>query len=130
MVALAVTWEQLAKENIHAAQTLIAAGLQRACVTRCYYALYAGIASTAISRGMTSFAHSWNNPSHGAAPELARNNLGLASAEGEMVAWLCSLLRVMREDADYRPSQNIDDELARVALREASAGLTLLNIAL
>jgi uncharacterized protein (UPF0332 family) len=118
-----VTWRDLASENYSAAQVLFASGHFRACTTRSYYAVYCAITDLSVTKGV-AFKIGWNNPSHNALPGLLRSGLALPVPTGMILARYLVGLRMVREDADYRPAQGIDQSVAADALREASLALS------
>jgi hypothetical protein len=126
-----VTWDDLARDNYSAARDLLIASYPRACIGRCYYAVYCAVAARLSEKGFTTFRRGneiWLNPPHETIPSFVRNNLGLGKSYGEVASESVELLRLVRVDADYKPWTLVDSGLAADALREASFALSFFGV--
>jgi uncharacterized protein (UPF0332 family) len=107
-------------DALRAAEVLLREGHYRSSVSRSYYAAYC-IATHEIVQKISTFSHGWNNPSHEKVPSYVQNNLTLPQTKKDTVVTLIKTLRLFREDADYRPSISIDEQVARDCIRDATA---------
>lgn len=102
------TWMDMAKDSKAAASELAQRRRYRSAVSRSYYAAYAAATDRLVSQGLTSFGR-FHNPSHADLPVLvARNLSSLSHHHRAKAANLLRQLRLLREDADYRPSRLVD----------------------
>ena len=113
------TWRQLSEDSLQAAETLLQDGKYRSCVSRAYYAAYSA-ATHEIIKKLTTFSHGRNNPSHELVPTYIQNNLTISQAKKDAVDTSVRLLRLYREDADYRPQVTVDELTARDCVRAAA----------
>lgn len=114
------TWEQLSKDALHAAEVLHREGCYRSSVSRSYYAAYCA-ATSEIVKKLTTFSYGRNNPSHEKVPTYVQSNLTLHQAKKGTISTLINTLRQFREDADYRPQVEVDEQIARDCIRDAAA---------
>lgn len=103
-----------------AAEALLREGRYRSCVSRAYYAAYCA-ATHEIIQKLTTFSHGRQNPSHEKVPVYIQNNLTIPQARKDTAGTLYLILRLFREDADYRPHVPVDEQLARGCVRNAAA---------
>ena len=113
------TWQQLSRDSLRAAEVLLREGHYRSSVSRAYYAAYCAATHEIVQR-VTTFSYGRNNPSHGSVPSYIQNNLTLPQAKKDTVSSLVSILRLFREDADYRPHMTVGELIARDCIRTAS----------
>ncbi len=113
------TWRQLSEDSLLAAEALLQEGRYRSCVSRAYYAAYCA-ATHEIIQKLTTFSYGRNNPSHELTPIYVQNNLTIPQARKDAVDTYLRLLRIYREDADYRPQTIIDEITARECVRAAA----------
>ena len=113
------TWRQLSENSLQAAETLLQDGKYRSCVSRAYYAAYCA-ATHEIVQKLTTFSYGRNNPSHELLPTYIQNNLTISRTKKDAVDTYIRLLRLYREDADYRPQTTIDELTARECVRAAA----------
>jgi uncharacterized protein (UPF0332 family) len=113
------TWEEMSHDSFRAAQKLLAEGHLRSSVSRSYYAAYAVVSGELVRRGLT-FAHGWNNPSHEQVAALIRNGLALPLNLRYQLNRAIRRLRIVREDADYRPGTTVDRRTALAAIHDAN----------
>ena len=114
------TWKQLSEDSFLAAEALFREGRYRSCISRAYYAAYCA-ATHEIVRKLTTFSHSRQNPSHEKVPTYITNNLTIPLARRQTADTLFHILRLFREDADYRPHILVDEQMARGCIRNALA---------
>ncbi len=95
-------------------------GQYRSCISRAYYAAYCA-ATHEIVKKLTTFTHGRANPAHEKVPMYVQNNLTVPQATKSTVNELITILRLFREDADYRPQAVIDETTARDCIRNAEA---------
>ena len=119
-----MTWAELATENLRAARTLLREGHSRASATRSYYAAYASVTAALYRRGITRFRHGWNNPRHEDVGNFIQNNLGIPSEEATRLRAIVASLRLLRENADYRPWAPIERADAEDVIRDAELVLS------
>ncbi len=112
------TWKELSEDSLLAAEALLQEGRYRSCISRAYYAAYCA-ATQEIVQKLTTFSHGRNNPSHELLPSYIQNNLTISRAKKDVVSTLTSLLRLYREDADYRPHLAVDKITAQECVRAA-----------
>jgi hypothetical protein len=113
--------------TLGSAKRLFDAGDWRGCANRSYYAVYQAATSACLEHGDT-FEHGWNNPSHEQLPDLIRNNGDLPVVTRRQIVARLRLLRVTREDADYRPGATVDRVVALTCVRSAADVLELLEV--
>jgi uncharacterized protein (UPF0332 family) len=118
-----MNWTDLATENLRAARHLTT-DHPRASVTRSYYAAYCSVTAQLYQRGITQFAHGWNNPKHEKIGDFVQNNLGLTHTDATSLRALIASLRLYRENADYRPWETIEKADAAAAIRDAELVLS------
>ncbi len=114
------TWRQLSEDSLQAAEALLQDGRYRSCISRAYYAAYCAVTHEIVQK-LTTFSRGWQNPSHERVPAYIQNNLTITQAKKDTVSNDISLLRLFREDADYRPAALIDEQIARDCVRTAAA---------
>jgi uncharacterized protein (UPF0332 family) len=122
-----MNWNELSDIQSYATRHLIAqrdGKLYRSACTRAYYSAYAAITAR-VSPG-TVFAHGWQNPAHAALPGHVDQIAGLSAAKKDAIRIALSQLRQRREDADYRPSVEVDRSAARESWRDLATILVLL----
>lgn len=94
-------------------------GRHRSSISRAYYAAYCA-ATHEIVKKPTTFAHGWNNPPHEKVPAYIQSNLAMRQAAKDTVNELITILRLFRVDADYRPSETVNERIARDCIRNAA----------
>ncbi len=114
------TWQQLSDDALRSAEVLLREGHYRSSVSRSYYAAYCA-ATNEIVKVLTTFPNQWNNPPHAKVPVYVQNNLSLSDDKKKTILSLIITLREFREDADYRPSEEVDERIARDCIRDAGA---------
>lgn len=115
-----MTWRQLSEGSLRAAEILLREGEYRSCVSRAYYAAYCA-ATEEIVKKLTTFPNAWNNPPHIKVPLYVQNNLTISQASKNAIVNLLDGLRLMRENADYRPQTTITARDAQDCIRDAAA---------
>jgi uncharacterized protein (UPF0332 family) len=113
------TWRQLSEDSLLAAEALLQEGRYRSCISRAYYAAYCA-ATHEIVQKLTTFSYGRRNPSHELVPAYIRNNLTISQAKKDVISTLTTVLRLYREDADYRPHTSLDKQIARECIRAAA----------
>lgn len=121
------TWQEMSLDCLRAAQQLYREGRLRSSVNRSYYAAYCALASELVGRGIR-FAHGWHNPGHDQLPDLMLNNTSLPRDSRYRLNKAIRILRMAREDADYRPNVSVDRALALDCLRIALRVTDILEI--
>jgi hypothetical protein len=113
----------MAHDARDAANSLISDGQCRSCISRCYYSAYAAVTSELLrAHPHMSFRYGRRNPDHGSLPQYVMGRLThLPEPNRRAVARHLRLLRLVREDADYRPDASVDQSVARSARRAAYA---------
>jgi uncharacterized protein (UPF0332 family) len=122
-----MTWNELSEIQRYAARHLIDQRdekLYRTACTRAYYSADAAI-SARVSPG-TIFAHGWQNPAHAALPGHVDQIAGLSVEKKAAIRIALSQLRQCREDADYRPSVEVNRAAARESWRGLATSILLL----
>lgn len=114
------TWKQLSEGSLRAAEVLFRAGEYRSCVSRAYYAAYCA-ATEEIVKKLTTFPNAWNNPPHVKVPVYVQNNLTITPATKQRIISRINILRLYRENADYRPQIAVSEQVARNCIRAAAA---------
>ena len=115
-------WEHQAIVTLESAQLLFSAGRYRDAASRAYYAAYQAATSASVKHGdEVQFPPNWNNPTHEQLPGLIRNNGDLSVDERKKVGRLLEILRLFREDADYRPGRTVDSIIGLQAISGATA---------
>lgn len=94
-------------------------GRHRSSISRAYYAAYCA-ATHEIVKKPTIFAHGWNNPPHEKVPAYIQSNRAMRQAAKDTVNELITILRLFRVDADYRPSETVNERIARDCIRNAA----------
>lgn len=108
----------MSEDSLRAAEALLRDGHYRSSVSRAYYAAYCA-ATHEIVQKLTTFSHGWKNPTHEKVPVYVQSNLTLSQTKKDAVAALINGLRLLREDADYRPQESIDAQTAQECIRDA-----------
>ncbi len=122
-----MTWDELSVIQSYASRFLIDQRddkLYRAACTRAYYSAYSAI--TARIPPGTVFAHGWQNPQHAALPGHVDQIPGLTATKKREIRIALGQLRQRREDADYRPTIDLDRTAARESWRDLTTILILL----
>lgn len=114
------TWRQLSGGSLRAAEILFREGEYRSCISRAYYAAYCA-ATEEIVKKLTTFPNAWNNPPHIKVSVYIQNNLTLAPTKKQRIIRRINILRLYRENADYRPQTTISEQVARNCIRAAAA---------
>lgn len=119
-----LTWEEMAIDNLKAAQLLQEKNHVRSSVCRSYYAVYCACVGKISGRKLI-FAHGWNNPPHDDLPNILRNsNL----TRGNDLGRLIRILRKARTEAEYKPGLSFDEKIGLNCLRMAHVALRLLGL--
>ncbi len=108
----------MSEDNLRAARILARSGQYRSAATRSYYSAYCAITEE-IRKHITVFPYGWNNPPHLRVTNYIYNNTTLSPVKKSNIALLIDTLRLFREDADYRPSEDIDFDRAKDCIRDA-----------
>lgn len=117
-------WRTLALRSVRSADLLYREGDYRGAANRCYYAAYHAATYLCYRHGdETQFSHGWNNPSHEQLPDLIRNNGSLSVELRRQINRRLRELRVVRENADYRPGRTVDKTIALESLRQCRSVL-------
>lgn len=112
------TWQQIAVENLQAAQELYQAGRYRSSVSRFYYAAFS-LLTFELGRKGVAFRAGRQTPAHAELPELIADHLTqFTEARRANIALLAFRLYRLRLGADYF-DQRIDRRLADRAARYA-----------
>lgn len=114
------TWREISEDALRAAEVLLREGHFRSSVSRSYYAAYCAATSEIVQK-LTTFSYGWKNPSHEKVPTYVQSNLTLPQAKKDTISTLIKTLRLFREDADYRPHVEVDEQTARDCVRDAAA---------
>ena len=115
---LLTTWKRLSEDSLSAAQVLLREGHIRSDISRAYYAAYCA-ATNEIVKIPTTFSYGRNNPTHEKVPMYITRNLQISQVKKDNIIALINILRLFREDADYRPNVLVDDQSARDCIRDA-----------
>lgn len=106
-------WRHMARESGKAAKELLRGQRYRSSISRSYYASYSLVTHRLVSQGMKSFGR-FNNPPHADVAAFALTNLaGLSDTDRRVVSRAVRVLRMHREDADYRPHATVDAKSCR-----------------
>lgn len=117
------TWRDIAVESERAARVLLREDAPRSCLSRAYYAAYAGV------RNGLDFAGVKNDPSHAALPGLVGSTFSAMSVpDRRRVRTLLRRLYAYRVMADYTPGAVIDKVTAREGVAGAASILWILGI--
>ena len=114
------TWKEMSEDALRSAEVLLREGHFRSSVSRSYYAAYCAATSEIVQK-LTTFPNNWNNPPHAKVPGYVLNNLQLSQSKKDSISKLINTLRQFREDADYRPHVEVDEQIARDCVRDADA---------
>ncbi len=114
-----MTWRQMSEDSLLAAEALLQEGRYRSCISRAYYASYCA-ATHEIVQKLKTFSYGRSNPSHELLPAYVQNNLTISRTKKDAVDTYVRLLRLYREDADYRPQVTVDELTARDCVRAAA----------
>ncbi len=120
------TWKELSRDNLEAAQALLAGEYWRSSVSRSYYSAYCAVSHRLADRGV-QLARGWNNPAHDQLLALIRNGLTLPPGARHQTASALRRLRLARETADYRPGNSVGKVLALASIRDAGSVLLMME---
>ena len=120
------TWKELSRDNLEAAQALLAGEHWRSSVSRSYYAAYCAVSQRLAEKGV-QFARGWNNPAHDQLLALIRNGLTLPPGARHRTVTALRRLRLARENADYRPGSSVGKDLALASYRDAGSVLQMME---
>lgn len=96
----------MAAEELHAADTLLAAGLPRVALTRAYFAVFHAVRARLYAAGLEPRAHSGTH-------HLFNAHFVRTGAYGVATSRLIARLQKFREEADYSRAFVIDESGAR-----------------
>lgn len=120
------SWMSISNDSLVAAKLLLSKGHYRSCISRSYYAAYAGGTAALLAGGVSVGDQARPNPTHHRLPSLLKHNLDPACFRREERTDLSRRvrnLRRFREMAEYDPGATIDNHLARQCVRDASVVL-------
>lgn len=101
-------WRDMSMDNAKAAKELVRCRCYRSAVSRSYYAGYAMVTHRLVHQGFTTFGR-FQNPSHADVAAMALNSLaGVRESNRRTISRAIRVLRMHREDADYRPHTLVD----------------------
>lgn len=107
----------MAIESGKAAKELLRGHRYRSSISRSYYASYSPVTHRLVSQGIKSFGR-FKNPPHADVAAFAVTNLaGVSDADRRVVSRAVRVLRMHREDADYRPHATVDAKACRDCAR-------------
>jgi uncharacterized protein (UPF0332 family) len=124
------TWFDMSNDSLGAAKLLLQKGRMRSCVSRSYYATYAGGTAALLAAGAAVGDDERPNPSHYRLAKLMKHNLDpkrFGEATRKDVSRRVRNLRRARELAEYDPSATIDKQLALQCVRDASVVLATIG---
>ncbi len=119
------TWKEMSLDCFRAAQVLRTSERWRSCINRSYYAAYGAVTSS-FPPGI-AFARGWKNPGHEQLPKLVWERMK-SGREREQLLRALKFLRRARENADYRPGQTCDEQLAVDCLHYAAYVCKLMEV--
>jgi len=120
------TWAELSRESFRAARMAMQNGYYRSSVSRAYYSAYAAVTQALVDRKI-SFAVGRQGPGHEQLATLVDGNLGklrgakrVRANERRLIKANLNMLHENRLDADYRPTRDVEQDVARNSLIAAS----------
>ncbi len=117
------SWTSISNDSLVAAKLLLSKGHNRSCVSRSYYAAYAGGTAALLAGGVSVGDQARPNPAHHRLAKMLKHNLDPARFRQEERTDLSRRvhnLRRCREMAEYDPGATIDKRLALLCVRDAS----------
>ena len=114
-----VTWSDIAKDNLKAAQVLAQQSHFRSCASRSYYAAFSAITFALGAHARSGRGH--QTPAHQAVPGLIQKHLAgkLGLRKVKNIQRVIRRLYNERLSADYRSGLTVDNQSARQSLRDA-----------
>lgn len=110
------TWQEVGQDNRTAAHELFLHQRWRSCVSRAYYAAYSAV-TDALFKVPVTMPAGREGPHHIPLAEIVGYNLtSLREPARWRLAGLVKRLYDLRVIADYRPSVDVDEPEARIAL--------------
>lgn len=107
----------MAADSSKAAKDLLRGHRYRSSISRSYYASYSLVTHRLVSQGFKTFGR-FSNPAHVDVAAFALSSLaGVSEADRRTVSRAVRVLRMHREDADYRPHANVDAQACRDCAR-------------
>ncbi len=123
-----MTWRETARDSRSAAYELAQNRRWRSCVSRAYYAVYAE-ATYALLRAGVQMPSSRGNPGHRELPNLVGYRLtSLPLQKRWALSGIISKLRGFRVISDYNPSLNLDETVAKSAMRFMAQAFKILEV--
>lgn len=120
------SWTDMSRESLSGAKLLLMHGFVRSCVSRSYYAAYAGATAALLASHVSVGDQERPNPSHHRLASLIKHNLDPSRFKESVrtdVSRRVRNLRRFREMAEYSPASSVDKHLALQCVRDASAVL-------
>lgn len=120
------SWTSISKDSLVAAKLLLSNGHIRSCVSRSYYAAYAGGTAALLAGGVNMGDRVRPNPTHSQLPKLLKHNLDpvrFQLAERTDLSRRVRNLRRFREMAEYDAEATISNCDALQCVRDASVVL-------
>jgi uncharacterized protein (UPF0332 family) len=114
-----MAWRDLAYEALLAAKVCTAH--PRASVSRSYYAAYSAVAQALVDSKGVRFKSEREGPSHEGLTELVKNHL-IQVLNKDVIRQVCRVINRLyqaRLDADYFPSRDVNEAIARQARLDA-----------
>ena len=106
----------------------------RSSVSRSYYSAYGAVSQALVDRRLT-FAGDQAGPAHRDLRVMVENNIGqlrggrrIRGFEKKQLKAAINLLYETRLDADYRPTQSVEERQARDSLIAASRVTSMLGV--
>jgi hypothetical protein len=110
-------WRTMALDSSIAAKDLLRSRRYRSAASGAYDATYALVTHRVATQGMASFGR-FQNPSHAEVAALVLGNVaGLDEQRRRTVSRAVRVLRMHREDADYRPHARVGARSSRECAR-------------
>lgn len=116
-------WLTLANENLHAAGKLRELECWRSCVSRSYYAAFAGAHAALLALGRSQPRETmgtWSHASLGGTLKTDTQAAGLREREANSLKNSLAIAKNLRESADYVPKHTVDKSSAMTAIMKAS----------
>jgi len=121
-----MTWQQISRENLVAAKSLSQDARWRSAVSRAYYAAYASVCGAL--EGLATYPKGRFGPSHDLLPKLVMTYVTTVSMwDRRRIATAAHRLFERRLVADYKPVQQVDGEMARACVQDASVIIKMVN---
>jgi uncharacterized protein (UPF0332 family) len=122
-----VSWVEMSRDALGAAQSLLQQGRFRSCASRAYFAAYSAVTVRLVERDVR-FARGWHNPPHEQLQALVRNGLPMPQDARRQLNQALRRLRMARENADYRPGVPVDRREALTCVLDAVLVLRVMEV--